>query len=145
MFLPTCRYRDLLRQLPSLNYQTLRRIIGHLNAIAAKASHNLMPNYNLAAIWGPTLLTVDGLEALNFARTSGESDVCKDLIDNYEELFNVNQEELERERKITEVLERINLHDRGQCPLKRSGEWKGTSRDSFDTRLTQIPSVEVTF
>jgi hypothetical protein len=41
------RYRDLLRQLPSLNYQTLRRIIGHLNAIAAKASYNLMPNYNL--------------------------------------------------------------------------------------------------
>ena len=82
---------------------------------------NLMPNYNLAAIWGPTLLTVDGLEASNFARTSGESDVCKDLIDNYEELFNVNQEELERERKITEVLERINRHDRGRSPLKRSG------------------------
>jgi hypothetical protein len=34
--------------------------VGHLNAVAAKASHNLMPNYNLAAIWGPTLLTVDG-------------------------------------------------------------------------------------
>jgi hypothetical protein len=31
------------------------------------------------------------------------------------------QEELERERKITEVLERINLHDRGRSPLKRSG------------------------
>jgi hypothetical protein len=82
-----------------------------------------MPNYNLAAIWGPTLLTVDGLEASNFARTSGESDVCKDLIDNYEELFNVNQEELDRERQITEVLERINLHDRGRCPLKRSGNF----------------------
>ena len=80
-----------------------------------------MPNYNLAAIWGPTLLTVDGLEASNFARTSGEADVCKDLIDNYEDLFNVNKEELDRERKITEVLERINLHDRGRCPLKRSG------------------------
>ena len=115
------RYRELLRQLPSLNYQTLRRLIGHLHAIADMCSKNLMPNYNLAAIWGPTLLTVDGLEASNFARTSGESDVCKDLIDNYEELFNVNQEELDRERKITEVLERINLHDRGRCPLKRSG------------------------
>ncbi len=63
--------------------------IGHLHAIADRSSRNLMPNYNLAALWGPTLLTVDSSEATPF--TSSESDVCKDLIDLYEGLFKVNK------------------------------------------------------
>lgn len=48
-----------------------------------------MPNYNLAALWGPTLLTVDSSVVTAF--TSAESDVCKDLIDLYEGLFKVNK------------------------------------------------------
>jgi len=48
-----------------------------------------MPNYNLAALWGPTLLTVDSSETAGFS--SAESEVCKDLIDLYEGLFNVDK------------------------------------------------------
>merc|ERR1719402_607587 len=42
-----------------------------------------MPVYNLAPLWGPTLLTVDGQEASQFAQTSGEMEVCADLVSNY--------------------------------------------------------------
>ena len=54
--------------------------MAHLVAISSHAGKNLMPNYNLGAIWGPSLLTVDSMEASSFAQTSNESDVCRDLI-----------------------------------------------------------------
>ena len=107
--------------MPTVNYNTLRRLISHLYAVAAQCQKNLMPNYNLAAIWGPTLLTVDGQEAQDFAKTSGESDVCRDLIDHYAELFNVGDEELQREKKITEVLEKISPSSGNHGYIKQSG------------------------
>ena len=95
--------------------------MAHLVAISSHAGKNLMPNYNLGAIWGPSLLTVDKMEASTFAQTSNESDVCRDLIDYYKILFDVPEEELKREAKISQVLEKINQHDRGRCLLKQSG------------------------
>merc|ERR1719402_2050709 len=68
-----------------------------------------MPVYNLAPLWGPTLLTVDGQEASQFAQTSGEMEVCADLVSNYPWLFNVELEEVEKEKKMLEVLEKINF------------------------------------
>merc|ERR1712113_21764 len=50
------------------------------------------------------------------------SDVCRDLIDYYKILFDVPEEELKREAKISQVLEKINQHDRGRCLLKQSGD-----------------------
>ena len=73
---------------------------------------------NLAAIWGPTLLTVDGQAALNFAQTSGESDVCKDLIEFFMELFDVSKEEMDREEEIMKKQENFN---RNPNPVKLSG------------------------
>ncbi|CAB4066894.1 ARAP1 [Lepeophtheirus salmonis] len=97
-------YRALLRKLPVINYNTLRRLISHLSAIASQCDKNLMTNCNLASI--------------------GESDVCRDLIEHYSELFDVKPEELKRERLFTEVLTQISTnHDAGQHGhLKRSGD-----------------------
>ena len=77
-----------------------------------------MPNYNLGAIWGPSLLTVDSMEASNYSQTSTESDVCRDLIDNYMFVFDVAEEELQKEAKISETLVKINKQDWGQQALK---------------------------
>ena len=115
------RYRNLVQLLPPINYNTLKKLMAHLVAISSHAGKNLMPNYNLGAIWGPSLLTVDSMEASTFAQTSNESDVCRDLIDYYKILFDVPEEELKREAKISQVLEKINQHDRGRCLLKQSG------------------------
>ncbi len=67
-------------------------------------------------------MTVDSMATSTFAQTSTESDVCRDLIEHYRDLFDIPLEEIEKERKITEVLEKINMHDRGRCLLKRSGK-----------------------
>jgi len=112
-------YSVLLSELPGINRRTLSRLIGHLRAVARQSERNRMPNYNLAAIWGPTLLTVDGQSASDFARTSAEADVCKDLIDNYRDLFNVTKEELDREEAIMRKTENFN---RNPNPVKISGE-----------------------
>ena len=110
-----------MQLLPNVNFNTLKKLMSHLVAIASHAGKNLMPNYNLGAIWGPSLLTVDSMTPSNYEQTSSESDVCRDLIDNYKSIFDVADEELEKEAKISEVLEKISKYDRGRCLLKRSG------------------------
>ena len=105
------KYRELLNKIPVINYNTLRRLVAHLFVVADQCEKNLMPVYNLAPLWGPTLLTVDGQEASQFAQTSGEMEVCADLVSNYPWLFNVELEEVEKEKKMLEVLEKINFPD----------------------------------
>ncbi|XP_070701198.1 rho GTPase-activating protein 29-like isoform X2 [Pempheris klunzingeri] len=50
------KIRDLLRQLPSANYRTLRYLIAHLNRVAEQAEENKMTASNLGIIFGPTLV-----------------------------------------------------------------------------------------
>merc|ERR1719461_1675791 len=125
------RYRELLNKLPTINYNTLRRLMGHLHIVADQCEKNLMPVYNLAPLWGPNILTVDGQEASQFAQTSGEMEVfhavgnistlvCADLITNYPWLFNVDNVEVEKERRMLEVLEKINFPT--PTSMKRSGD-----------------------
>jgi hypothetical protein len=53
------RYRELLSQLPAVNYKTVRKLMGHLSIVAGQMEKNLMPVINLAPLWGPNILTVD--------------------------------------------------------------------------------------
>ncbi|XP_028283061.1 rho GTPase-activating protein 29-like isoform X2 [Parambassis ranga] len=50
------KIRDLLRQLPSANYRTLRYLIAHLNRVTEQAEENKMTASNLGIIFGPTLV-----------------------------------------------------------------------------------------
>uniref|UniRef100_A0A4W6FDL5 Rho GTPase-activating protein 29 n=1 Tax=Lates calcarifer TaxID=8187 RepID=A0A4W6FDL5_LATCA len=50
------KIRDLLRQLPSANYRTLRYLIAHLNKVTEQAEENKMTASNLGIIFGPTLV-----------------------------------------------------------------------------------------
>uniref|UniRef100_A0A8C6UJ26 Rho GTPase-activating protein 29 n=1 Tax=Neogobius melanostomus TaxID=47308 RepID=A0A8C6UJ26_9GOBI len=47
---------DLLRQLPSANYRTLRYLIAHLHKVTEQAEENKMTASNLGIIFGPTLV-----------------------------------------------------------------------------------------
>ncbi len=137
-------YSVLLSRLPAINRRTLRRLIGHLRAVSNQCERNLMPNYNLAAIWGPTLLTVDGQSApSDFGQTSGEADVCKDLIDNYRDLFNVTREEIDREEEIMRKTESFNKNPN---PVKISGNsycrFIIFGVDQHETCTYQMPQVK---
>lgn len=50
------KIRDLLRQLPSANYRTLRYLIAHLHKVTEQAEENKMTASNLGIIFGPTLV-----------------------------------------------------------------------------------------
>lgn len=49
-------YKELLERLPTIEHQTLRKLIGHLNFIQSQSARNKMHVENLAIVWGPTLL-----------------------------------------------------------------------------------------
>ena len=57
------RYRQLLGKMPAINYNTLRRLMGHLHTVADQCDKNLMPVINLSPLWGPNITTVDGQES----------------------------------------------------------------------------------
>ncbi|XP_020485429.2 rho GTPase-activating protein 29-like isoform X1 [Labrus bergylta] len=50
------KIRDLLHQLPSANYKTLRFLVAHLNRVTEQAEENKMTASNLGIIFGPTLV-----------------------------------------------------------------------------------------
>jgi len=52
-------YKRLLNMLPHVNRCTLRKLLGHLHVVQNKCEKNLMSVSNLAALWGPNLMTVD--------------------------------------------------------------------------------------
>ena len=51
------------------------RQVGHLHIVADQCEKNLMPVYNLAPLWGPNMMTVDGQENAQWSQTSGEMEV----------------------------------------------------------------------
>uniref|UniRef100_A0A8D0GPM7 GEM interacting protein n=1 Tax=Sphenodon punctatus TaxID=8508 RepID=A0A8D0GPM7_SPHPU len=53
---PIQAMKDLLGQLPSSNYNTLRHLVAHLYRVAARYEENKMSANNLGIIFGPTLI-----------------------------------------------------------------------------------------
>jgi len=113
-------YKSLLSKLPDVNHATMRKLLGHLYTVSSQSDKNLMPVFNLAPLWGPNMLIVDGQAGQGFGETREETDVCADLITNYPYLFDVEMEELDKERKLVSVLERINHPT--PSTVKRSGD-----------------------
>lgn len=100
------KYVSLLKDLPPVNTVTLRRLLAHLHFIHEESEHNLMPVDNLAAIWGPTLMHVDTGDEITWSRQ--ESKVIVDLVSMFPRLYEVDAEELSRDKRIREVLQRLH-------------------------------------
>ncbi|XP_075229129.1 rhoGAP_ARAP and RA_ARAPs domain-containing protein RhoGAP15B [Lycorma delicatula] len=110
-------YRTQLEQLPQVNYVTIRLLLSHLYALHQQRERNFMPIENLAAIWAPTLMHVKNPIAageINWSRR--ESEVIGELIALYPKLFMVDHEEIARERRMQEVLEKFHNSTTQQHP-----------------------------
>ncbi|MED6286096.1 hypothetical protein CHARACLAT_002415 [Characodon lateralis] len=57
------RIKDLLCQLPTANYRSLRHLIAHLNRVSKQADENKMTTSNLGIIFGPTLVKPRQIDA----------------------------------------------------------------------------------
>lgn len=114
-------YKELLERIPSIEYQTLKKIIGHLHFIESQKIRNKMNIDNLSMIWGPTLIRNPQLEDVQYSQK--ECDVIKDLIRFYRDLYPQSAEEIKKETIMLSVLKKYheaaeNLSD----AVKKSGD-----------------------
>jgi Arf-GAP with Rho-GAP domain, ANK repeat and PH domain-containing protein 1 len=92
-------YIELLCRLPEIEYQTLRKITGHLNFIQSQQHHNLMNAENLAMVWGVNILKDPQVERNEYSEE--EKNVMHDLIVLYKDVFDPKAEELVRKYLFT--------------------------------------------
>lgn len=117
-------YKELLMRLPSIEFHTLRKIIGHLNFIHSQKTRNKMGVDNLAIVWGPTLLeNKQSQNEIQFSQK--EADVVVDLILLYRNLYQLTPDEMAKEKIMLKVLQKYhaaaeNLSD----SVKQSGDLK---------------------
>lgn len=115
-------YKELLTRLPSIEYHTLRKLLGHLHFIQSQKVQNKMDFANLAIVWGPTLL--QEVET-NQQYSQKSADVIVDLIKFYKNLYALSAEEISKEQLMLAVLQKYhaaaeNLTD----AMKKSGDLK---------------------
>ncbi|NWS96412.1 RHG29 protein, partial [Mionectes macconnelli] len=88
------KIKDLLKQLPVPNYNTLQYLIGHLHRVTEQADENKMSASNLGIIFGPTLIRprqTDATVSLSSLEDYPyQARVVELLITYYEKIFDVS-------------------------------------------------------
>ncbi|XP_041669504.1 arf-GAP with Rho-GAP domain, ANK repeat and PH domain-containing protein 1-like isoform X2 [Cheilinus undulatus] len=100
------QYKMLVKRLPHVNRATLQALINHLYCVQCFSELNQMNLHNLAIVFGPTLFQTDGKDY-----TAGRA--IEDLIQNYTLIFEVDEQQLQRQLKeitvIIQVREKLNM------------------------------------
>lgn len=86
-------YRELLQRLPVVEYQTMKKLLGHLHFIQAQKDVNKMKAENLAMIFGPTLMQPNNNDN-QYQIDSRDNDVISELIMNYKRLYDLSADEI---------------------------------------------------
>ncbi|NWS65974.1 RHG29 protein, partial [Crotophaga sulcirostris] len=88
------KIKDLLRQLPVPNYNTLQYLIGHLHRVTEQSDENKMSASNLGIIFGPTLIRPRQTDATvslsSLVDYPYQARVVELLITYYEKIFDVS-------------------------------------------------------
>ncbi|XP_071420995.1 rho GTPase-activating protein 29 isoform X2 [Pithys albifrons albifrons] len=88
------KIKDLLKQLPGPNYNTLQYLIGHLHRVTEQSDENKMSASNLGIIFGPTLLRPRQTDATvslsSLVDYPYQARVVELLITHYEKIFDVS-------------------------------------------------------
>uniref|UniRef100_A0AAY4ESX0 ArfGAP with RhoGAP domain, ankyrin repeat and PH domain 1 n=1 Tax=Denticeps clupeoides TaxID=299321 RepID=A0AAY4ESX0_9TELE len=109
-FSKVARYQQLFNRLPTVNKATLRALINHLYCVQCYSDANQMNLHNLAIVFGPTLFQTDGKD-YNAGR------VVEDLIQHYIAIFNVNEEQLKKQKDEISIIIKV----RDKMSQKNSG------------------------
>ncbi|XP_010139350.1 PREDICTED: rho GTPase-activating protein 29 [Buceros rhinoceros silvestris] len=88
------KIKDLLKQLPVPNYNTLQYLIGHLHRVTEQSDENKMSASNLGIIFGPTLIRPRQTDATvslsSLVDYPYQARVVELLITHYEKIFDVS-------------------------------------------------------
>lgn len=103
-------YKYLVDSLPSINRNTLKRMVVHLWSISQNQSVNKMGMDQLAIVFGPTLLSIESTTngQYSFNQTNTEITVIREIIQYHEYLFEVKPEK-EIENKIQKALRDLEI------------------------------------
>ncbi|NWI11236.1 RHG29 protein, partial [Crypturellus soui] len=92
------KIKDLLKQLPMPNYNTLQYLIGHLHRVTEQSDENKMSASNLGIIFGPTLIRPRQTDATvslsSLVDYPYQARVVELLITHYEKIFDVSLQSL---------------------------------------------------
>lgn len=113
-------YQELLERLPSVEYQTLKKIVGHLHFIESQKIRNKMNIDNLSMVWGPTLIRNPQCEEVQYSQK--ECDVIKDLIYHFKTLFPLTGDEIRKEQIMLSVLKKYHEAAENLSDVKKSGD-----------------------
>ncbi|KAM4659599.1 rho GTPase-activating protein 29 isoform 3-T7 [Amazona ochrocephala] len=109
------KIKDLLKQLPVPNYNTLQYLIGHLHRVTEQCDENKMSASNLGIIFGPTLIRPRQTDATvslsSLVDYPYQARVVELLITYYEKIFDVSLKPLLSisQPEETALMERVAL------------------------------------
>ncbi|XP_041446466.1 rho GTPase-activating protein 29 isoform X2 [Xenopus laevis] len=102
------KIRDLLKQLPTPNYNTLQYLIGHLHRVTEDVEENKMSASNLGIIFGPTLIrprqTDAAISLSSLVDYPYQARIVELLITYYDRIFDVSRKMSNPEESQPETL-----------------------------------------
>ncbi|XP_057258736.1 rho GTPase-activating protein 29 isoform X3 [Pezoporus wallicus] len=120
------KIKDLLKQLPVPNYNTLQYLIGHLHRVTEQCDENKMSASNLGIIFGPTLIRPRQTDATvslsSLVDYPYQARVVELLITYYEKIFDVSLKPLLNISQLEEIglMERVALSAEEREPQQQT-------------------------
>ncbi|KAL4717516.1 hypothetical protein ACJJTC_000665 [Scirpophaga incertulas] len=117
-------YRRIMCSLPLVHRNTARKLFAHLYFLTTMAHANKMNSENLASVWAPTIMPAAMTsDILQTAWSCKEVFVVKDLIANFEKIWEPTEAERSREAAVRRVLMAV-LGNTAPAPRKAAGDLK---------------------
>ncbi|XP_056298098.1 arf-GAP with Rho-GAP domain, ANK repeat and PH domain-containing protein 1-like isoform X2 [Pseudoliparis swirei] len=108
------QFQLLLNRLPCVNKATLQALINHLYCVQRFSELNQMNLHNLAIVFGPTLFQSDGKD-VNASRA------IEDLIQHYTSIFQVDEQQLQKQLKEITVIIKVRESHNTKFPSTEPG------------------------
>uniref|UniRef100_A0A915CWN0 Rho-GAP domain-containing protein n=1 Tax=Ditylenchus dipsaci TaxID=166011 RepID=A0A915CWN0_9BILA len=100
-------YRKVIFSLPKVYFSTLKKLLAHLQQITAHSDKNLASVDNICKVFGPTVFSVDKVDEQvsieSYAKTSLQIFVMKELLTNFDQIFQISPEEIRAKCKLDEI------------------------------------------
>ncbi|KAL0484740.1 Rho GTPase-activating protein gacJJ [Acrasis kona] len=135
--------KKVLKFLPAVNNQLLRTIAEFLHSVTLRKEENLMNSGNLAIVFAPTLLRPRGDDLKSMMLESEKSrSLTKTLIDQYEFLFEEEDEELELKLDTEDIMCEFESANEATATIKRVTMTLEDFLDQDEPEKTEIRSPD---
>ncbi|KAM4642776.1 rho GTPase-activating protein 29 isoform 2-T2 [Discoglossus pictus] len=148
------KIRDLLKQLPVPNYNTLQYLIGHLHRVTEEVEENKMSASNLGIIFGPTLIRPRQTDATislsSLVDYPYQARIVELLVGYYDKIFDVsrnmiNAEEIQPEKVVSqEEREPQQVRKSHSLPVGKEGVVLSKRASSLDESSLGFKGIEET-